>query len=173
MTACDHKWTMTHIRHGYLVVEGCAECGGRSSFFSAEAVAPIEDYHQGDHFWRYLGSSQAVKFDLTCDRCGRTVDLNDVMALMLSTCEDPGCEVAEIARREGKGAWIYVALCADSTHRSGKCVSDQGIKALEEYFNQNIKRPGKRAVVVPCRMCNSIDTCRGIVIADTGLTEIY
>ena len=96
-----------------------------------------------------------------------------MMGLMLSTCRDPECEVARIAAREGRGAWVYVAFCADSTHASGKCVSEAGIQALNEYFNGNIKDPDKKAIVVPCIKCKSIDTCEGIVIADTGLTDIY
>ena len=37
----------------------------------------------------------------------------------------------------------------------------------------NIKDPDKRIIVVPCIKCKSIDTCEGIVMADTGLTDIY
>ena len=81
--------------------------------------------------------------------------------------------VARIAADGGRGTWVYVALCADSTHASGKCVSDAGVKALTEYFNGNIKDPDKRIIVVPCIKCKSIDTCEGIVMADTGLTDIY
>jgi hypothetical protein len=114
-----------------------------------------------------------VKFDLKCASCGEIVDLNDMMGLMLSTCRDRDCEVGRIAARQGKGTWVYVALCADSTHASGKCVSDAGIQALTEYFNANIKDPHKKIIVVPCSKCRSIDTCEGIVIADTGLTDIY
>ena len=164
---------MVNIRNGYLVVEGCHRCKARSSFFSTEPVPPVDDYQEGEHFWTYLGSSQAVKFDLACSDCGDVVDLNDVMGLMLSTCRDPDCEVGRISAQEGKGTWVYVALCADSTHASGRCVSDAGIRALTEYFNGNIKDPDKRIVVVPCAMCKSIDTCQGVVIADTGLTDIY
>ena len=72
-----------------------------------------------------------------------------------------------------EGTWVYVALCADSTHTSGRCVSDAGVNALNEYFNANIKDPDKRIIVVPCTKCKSIDTCQGVVIADTGLTDIY
>ena len=164
---------MINIRNGYLVVEGCSQCKARSSFFSTETAAPVDDYQDGEHFWTYLGSSQAVKFDLACDECGEVVNLNEMMGLMLSTCRNPECEVARIAAREGKSTWVYVALCADSTHASGRCVSETGIKALTEYFNGNIKDPSKRIVVVPCIKCKSIDTCEGIVIADTGLTDIY
>ena len=173
MSTCSHQWSMTNIRGGYLVVEGCHRCGARASFFSTEPTAPVDDYQDGKHFWTYLGSSQAVKFDLACDKCGHTVDLNDMMGLMLSTCRDPDCEVGRLAVEGGKGTWVYVALCADSTHASGKCVSDEGVQALTEYFNGNIKDPDKRIIVVPCRKCESIDTCEGIVIADIGLTEMY
>lgn len=173
MSTCDHMWSMINIRSGYLVVEGCHRCKARSSFFSMESVPPVDDYQEGEHFWTYLGSFQAVKFDLACEDCGEIVDLNDMMGLMLSTCREPGCEVARIAAEGEKGTWVYVALCADSTHASGKCVSDAGIKALTEYFNRNIKDREKKIIVVPCMKCKSIDTCEGIVIADTGLTDIY
>ena len=173
MSTCQHKWSMVNIRSGYLVVEGCAECKARASFFSTEPTPPVDDYQDGEHFWTYFGSSQAVKFDLACVECGELVNLNDMMGLMLSTCEDLDCEVGRMVAGGGRGTWVYVALCADSTHAAGRCVSDTGVSALTEYFNSRIKETGKRIVVVPCIKCNSIDMCRGIVIADTGLTEIY
>lgn len=173
MSTCSHEWSMVNLRHGYLVVEGCYKCKARSSFFSSEPTLPVDDYEDGEHHWIYLGSSQAVKFDLACDDCGEVVNLDDMMGLMLSTCRDPECEVARTAAGAGKGTWVYVALCADSTHASGKCVSDAGIETLTEYFNANIKDPHKSIIVVPCIKCKSIDTCEGIVIADVGLTDIY
>jgi len=173
MGTCNHKWSMVNIRSGYLIVEGCYKCKARASFFSTEAVPPIANYQDGEHYWKHLGSSQAVKFDLACDYCGEVVNLDDMMGLMLSTCRDQECEVAQLASEEGEGTWIYVALCADSSHASGRCVSDDGIRALTEYFNANIKDPRKKVIVVPCIKCKSIDTCEGIVIADTGLTDFY
>ena len=173
MSTCKHKWSMINIQNGYLVVEGCHQCGARSSFFSTEPVAPVDDYQDGEHFWTYLGSSQAVKFDLACANCKEVVDLSKMMGLMLSTCENPECEVGQMVVQGGKGTWVYVALCADSTHASGRCVSDAGVAALTEYFNGNIQDPEKKVVVVPCIKCKSIDTCHGIIIADTGLTDLY
>ncbi len=96
-----------------------------------------------------------------------------MMGLMLSTCEDPGCDVGRLALELGKKASIYVALCADSSHTSGACVSDAGIQALEQYFNQRLRSGRRKIVVVPCKMCDRIDRCEGIVIADTGLTDFY
>ena len=92
--------------------------------------------------------------------------------LMMSTCEDPDCEVGRLALELGTSASVYVALCGDSSHTSGRCVSDEGVAALSDYFNQG-RRPGsRRIVVVPCNMRSDADCCRGIVIADAGLTEL-
>lgn len=173
MSTCNHRWSMVNIRNGYLVIEGCAKCKARSSSFSTEPLALVDDYHEGEHFWSYLSSAQAVKFDLQCDACGEVIRLDELMGLMLSTCQEPDCEVGRIASSAGKGTWVYVALCGDSTHTFGTCVSDAGIEALTAYFNAQIKDRDKRIVVVPCIKCNTIDTCEGIVIADTGLTEVH
>ena len=173
MSACTHRWSMADIRSGYLVVEGCYHCGARSSFFSTEPVAPVDEYREGPHFWEYLGSSQAVNFNLHCQECGLTVDLSDMMGLMLSTCRDESCQVGRLAQKLGKKTSIYVALCADSSHSSGRCVSDEGVAALTEYFNQHVRSGRRKIAVVPCKMCDRIDRCQGIVIADTGLTDFY
>ncbi len=172
MSDCRHEWAMCNLRSGYLVVEGCWECGGRSSFFSAEPVPPIDEYREGRHFWMYRGSFQTVKFDLKCHACGTIVNLDDVNGLMLSDCTDHDCQVGALVNQQGADTLVYVALCADSTHAQGKCVSSAGIEALSQYFNKNIEALGRKVLVVPCKLCNSIDKCRGTVIADVGLTDI-
>jgi hypothetical protein len=161
------------IRSGYLVVEGCHHCGARAAFFSTELAPPVEEYQDGPHHWQYMVSSQAVSFNLRCDVCGETVDLGDVEGLMLCTCEDPGCELGRMSSDLGRDTSIYVALCCDSTHETNPdCVSDKGIEALNEYFNQRLREGPKRILVVPCRMCGDVDCCPGIVIADSGLIEL-
>ena len=168
-----HRWYMTAIRAGYIVTESCHECGARSSFFTTESVPPVDEYREGRHYWIYQGNFQAVKFRLQCDGCSKHVDLEDMVALMLSTCDDQECAVGRLVRDRGEGSWVYVALCKSSSHASGKCVSAESIEALDQYFNQDNEASGKRVTVVPCSTCSNTDTCRGIVIADTGLTEIY
>ena len=173
-TSCLHKWSMHNIRNGYLIIEGCFVCRGRISYFSDEPVPPIDDYREGDHFWSHMGSFQASKFDLKCDKCGKIVTLADVMALMLCMSCDEECGVFEMStEQKGKKTWHYVALCADTTHASHKCISEAGINALNEYFNSELRDPTKKIVVVPCIHRKSADTCQGIVLADVGLTDLY
>lgn len=171
---CDHRWSMYNICSGYLIVEGCFHCRNRISFFSEEPVPPIDDYREGDHFWSHLGSFQASKFDLKCDKCDKVITLDDVMALMLCMNCDNECGVFEVAmENEDRKRWVYVALCADTTHSSNVCISDEGITALNEYFNQGLDDPDKKIVVVPCHLRKSPDTCHGVVLADVGLTDLY
>jgi hypothetical protein len=172
--ACRHQWTMTNVRPGYLVIEGCFHCRNRISFFSQESVAPIDDYHEGEHFWSHLAHYQASQFDLKCEKCSAEVPLKEVMALMLCMKCNPSCGVyAAGTQKPGQKTWVYAALCANTSHSPKKCISPKSLSALNEYFNQGIKDPAKKIVVVPCRLRKSVDTCQGIVLADFGLTDLY
>ena len=171
---CQHEWRIVNIRNGYIVTEGCAHCGSRLSFFSLGDNPPVDSYTEGDHIWKYLGSAQAVKFDLECTNCGRIVNLDSVVGLMLCTFCNPDCNAGQLSRLVGKDkTWVYVALCSDASHVKGKCVGLEETRTLTEYFNCKIKTPGKSVLFVPCSFIIDIDTCRGEVIADTGLTAIY
>lgn len=172
--SCRHHWTMSNIRHGYLVIEGCFHCRSRISFFSDEPVPPIDDYMEGEHFWSHLGDFQASKFDLRCGNCSKDIPLADVMAMMLCMGCNPDCGVYKAGSREaGRKTWVYVALCANTSHARGKCVTKPGLQALNEYFNHGLHDPAKRILIVPCELRKSVDTCQGVVLADVGLTEIY
>jgi hypothetical protein len=171
---CSHRWALVNLRSGFLVVEGCFHCRSRISFFSEEPVPPVDDYREGDHFWSHLGSFQASKFDLRCEKCGAEIPLPDVHALMLCLKCNPDCGVYQAGEEAGgRGTWAYAALCANTSHTGGACVSDEGVRALNAYFNQDLHDPAKKIVIVPCRRRQAVDTCEGVVLADVGLTDLY
>jgi hypothetical protein len=76
----------------------------------------------------------------------------------------PRASTAEVDPQTKPGAPAAVA---------GTCVSDEGLRALNEYYNEGLRDPAKKIVVVPCRLRRSVDTCQGVVLADVGLTELY
>ena len=83
---------------------------------------------------RYLSGSQAVTFNLRCDDLrpgGRPQRHDGSHAVDLRR---PACESAAWLVELGKKTSIYVALCADSTHASGHCVSDAGVAALSRVL---------------------------------------
>ena len=172
--ACRHRWKIDNLRHGYLVIEGCFHCNNRISFFSEEPAPPIDEYREGDHFWSHRGSYQASRFDVKCEKCSKKVSLKDVIAVMMCMRCSPDCGVYKVGLQDkGKKPWVYVALCADTSHAGGKCIREEGIRVLNRYFNQNISGRNKKIIVVSCKTRKYMDTCEAIVLADTGLTEIY
>lgn len=172
--SCRHDWTIVNLRNGYLVTEGCPHCGRRACFFTLEDHPHKDSYVDGEHTWRFLGNSQAFKFDLKCRRCGKEVNLESVMGLMLCLdCRDDCVAAATGKELGGEGSWVYVALCADTSHASEECIGTDETRALTEYFNSRIKTPGKKVVFVPCKLRKGIDTCQGEIIADAGLKELY
>jgi len=173
-SVCNHKWTMTNLRGGYLVIEGCFHCRHRISFFSQEPVPPIDDYQEGEHFWSHLADYQASQFDLRCEKCSTEVPLKEVMALMLCVRCNPKCGAyAAGAKEPNRQTWVYVALCSDTSHTTNKCIPSKSLKALNEYLNNGIADSAKKIAVVPCSLRKFVDTCQGIVLADVGLTELY
>ncbi len=173
-SACHHRWTMTNLHGGYLVIEGCFHCRHRISFFSQEPVPPIDDYQEGSHFWSHLADYQASQFDLKCEKCSTEVPLKEIMALMLCVRCNPECGVYAAGSQEpDRQTWVYVALCSDTSHTTEKCIPSESLNALNEYLNNGIEDPAKRIAVVPCSLRKFVDTCQGIVLADVGLTELY
>jgi hypothetical protein len=172
MDPCTHEWSIRNVRHGYLVEESCFECEGRRTFFCDEPIPPIEEYREGRHFWAYRNSFQTVKFNLLCRTCGRTINLKDVNGLMLSHCTDFDCAVGVLVRQQGPDSPVCVAVCPNTTHPSDECVSRESIEALTQYMNAKLAPRRKKITVVPCKLCNSFDRCRGTGITDAGLAEI-
>ncbi|MCD6217215.1 hypothetical protein J7L05_05075 [bacterium] len=172
-TESQHEWRIINIRNGYLVTERCVETGARQSFFSLEDTPPIDNYTDGEFTWKYLGSAQAVKFDLECAKHKKIVKLDNVVGLMLCTECDPTCNAAQLANIVGENkTWVYVALSEDPSGMS-KAVTQEETRALTEYFNSRIKTPGKKILFVPDSFIKNFDTCKGEIIADMGMTEIY
>ena len=177
MSTCTHRWSMTHVRGGYLVVEGCRHCNARACFFSTEASPPVDDYHEGQHYWTYLGSSQAVKFDLKCAGCGEVVDLSEMTGLMLSTCRDPDCEVGRLARRGRARAPGYTSPSVRRQHpRVPESASAmKGIAGPCRSISTGTSRTRTREIIVRALRASARAStpARGSSSPTSALTEMY
>ncbi|MBU1023893.1 hypothetical protein KKB99_06390 [bacterium] len=170
----QHHWRIINLLNGYLVTERCVETGARQSFFSSEDTPPIDNYTDGEYTWKYLGSAQAVKFDLENRTLNKVINLKNVLALMLCTECDSACNACQLSDLIGETkTWVYVALSEQlSSDRESKITKEE-TQALTDYFNSRIKTPGKQILFVPDNFIKNMDTCAGEIIADVGLTDIY
>ena len=169
---CTHSWQMTNIRYGFVVVEKCYHCKMERSYFAADHTPPKEEYREGEHFWDYMGSAQSVQFSLKCDRCGLEVPFDDVLGLMTCSGCTPDCDAHVMSRIcEDQRIWVYVALCYQPDIVS-KDEMGKKLAVLSKYFNDRLRTPGKKILVVPGWLVKDIDICRGTVLKDVGMFEV-
>jgi hypothetical protein len=169
--ACRHSWKMTDVRYGFVVTEKCYHCRDERRYFSEEHTPPKEEYRDGEHFWDYLGSSQSVKFNLKCEKCGEKVVLDELLGLMTCSGCITDCDFNMIAGIcEGQRIWVYGALlyrCEDARkpETAGK------LAVLSQYFNDRIQTPGKKILVLPDWLVKDFDQCRCTVLEDIGMFQ--
>lgn len=169
---CEHAWSMSDVRYGFVVVEKCFHCNEERSYFVEEHIPPKEEYREGEHFWNYMGSSQSVKFNLKCGRCGSVITYDEFLGLMTCSGCTADCDVNVLTRIcERQRIWVYVALCHRPDH-SPRDETAVKLGILSRYFNDRMKTPGKKIVVVPGWLIKDIDFCRGTVLDDIGMFEL-
>ena len=163
---------MTNTRFGFIVVEKCYHCKQERSYFAAEHIPPKEEYREGEHFWDYLGSAQSFQFSLKCRKCGVEIPFDDVLGLMMCSGCTPDCDAHIISSIcEGQRAWVYVALCYQPDIGSKGAMGEK-LAILSTYFNDRIRTPGKKIIVVPGWLVRDIDVCKGTVLKDVGMFEV-
>jgi len=170
---CRHSWQMANIRYGFLVTEKCRHCEAVETYFSIEDVPPKEEHREGDHFWRYLGSTQTVKFDLRCERCQGLVDCSDMLALMYCMKCSEKCNVCAMTDIcESQSIMILVALTSDVRAEARREISLDTVTCLSQYFNDRIRTVGKKILILPDWMRQDPTICKGEVLQDVGMFQM-
>ena len=169
MDECKHFWTITNVRDGFIVEEKCFHCQQIITYFSYEDIPPKEQYREGDHFWNYSGSAQSARFDLKCGKCDQVVEYEELMGLMYCASCTQECDLNIISRIcESQKIWVYAALSHSSPEKEIRLPLDK-IRILTDYFNQQIRTPGKKILVVPGWLRKNPEKCLGEVLKDVGM----
>lgn len=162
---------MTDVRYGFVVTEKCYHCRDERSYFTEDHIPPKEEYRDGEHFWDYLGSSQSVRFNLECEKCGEKVSLDELLGLMTCSGCTPDCDFNMIARMcESQKIWVYGALLYEREDERKPETADK-LAILSRYFNDRIKTPGKKILVMPGWLVKDFDQCRCTVLEDVGMFQ--
>ena len=169
--ACRHSWSMADVRYGFMVTERCFRCRDERSYFAEEHIPPKEEYREGEHFWDYLGSSQSVRFNLKCDKCGEKVRLDELLGLMTCSRCTADCNFNMIARIcEEQKTWVYGALLYNRED-ARKPETAEKLAVLSRYFSDRIRTPGKKILVLPGWLVKDFDVCRCTVLEDVGMFQ--
>jgi hypothetical protein len=167
------EWDVKDLTTGWLMTEGCVRCGAKRLFFSRENRPPLDSYVEGDHYWRDFEGARAIRFDLVCRNTGMTFKLDNFLGLALCKACNSNCVVGATNKLlKPDKVQVYLALCADPSHLSGKCISAEQTIALTEYFNIRLRGTRNRVLVMPCIFRKEPNCCRGQVIAELGGMDV-
>jgi hypothetical protein len=168
-----HRYEMVDVRPGYVIVEHEVFSKQMRSYFSAEAVPPVEEYREGPRVWKFSGMAQSFQFDL-CDRAsGHVTKFDDLLGLVPYA----GCAADSDIHRLGDLAqaekiWIYVAI----THRPLETTRQDAwlekLRILNRYFGERLETPNKKILILPDYFGLYKEFSHGQILADFGLTAM-
>jgi hypothetical protein len=169
---CKHRWTMIHVRTGYIITENCFQCNETATYFCSEDNPPLEEHREGDHFWNVMESAQSIQFDLECDLCHTIVSFKELAGLMLCPGCNENCKIDKLRKGfEKDRTWVYIA-CGFLPVGEVKRLSQEKISILEEYFNQRRKSSNSGIKIISYEMIDDIKNCYAEVIKDVGMLNL-
>jgi hypothetical protein len=170
--SCQHTWKMKDIQLGMVVTEKCYHCGDERNYFTLESNPPFEEYRDEKHLWNIMGTCQTQRFNLVCDKCGEEVKLPELYGLMMCTNCDKDCEVGKLqAKLEPSQTWVYVAF-GFLPLSERKQLSDEQIRQIEGYFNQQLVNSKSKIKVVAQSLIRDVNNCYGMVIRDENMLSL-
>ena len=166
-----HRYEMVNRRSGYVVVEHEVHSRAMRSYFTPEAVPPVEEYREGPQIWKFSGTAQTVHFDIRDTATGEVVSFDELLGLVSYTAcrkETDIYRLGELAQEQR--VWLYVAV----THRPSEG-SPLGpwldkLRVLNRYFNERLSTPNKKILILPDYFGLHREFNQGQIMADFELT---
>ncbi|MBM4394279.1 MAG: hypothetical protein FJ087_01155 [Deltaproteobacteria bacterium] len=167
------RYEMVNVRPGYIVVEHERFSNAMRSYFSTEDTPPVEEYREGAKVWKYSGFAQSFRFDVMDRETGETHPFADLLGLVWwAGCRD-GSEPAVIGDvAADQKVQVYVALTWEGPDGRRAPLAAERLKVLNRYFNERIREPGKKILILPDCFDLGRQFSYGQVMVDLGLTAL-
>lgn len=167
------RYEMVNVRPGHVVIEQGMKTGRRRSYFSAEPVAPVEEYWEGAEMWTFTDAAQSMQFDARDTVTGATVPFTELLGLLYWGCcpEDSVLHrIGEIAQKNRVS--IYVALTYETPEGQPTCLADEKVAVLNRLFNERLASSGKKILILPDLFDLYRTMNHGQIMIDFGLTDL-
>ncbi len=169
----NHRYEMVNVRPGYVIVEHEVFSKQMRSYFSPEAVPPVEEYREGPKIWKFSGMAQSFQFDLRDRTSGCVTKYDDLLGLVPYS----GCAADSDIHRLGDLAqaekiWIYVALAYGPKEAARHPAWLEKIAILNRYFGERLTTPNKKILILPDYFDLYKEFSHGQILADFGLTAM-
>lgn len=165
------RYEMTGVRQGWLVVEHEIRSMAKRAYFSAGPASPVEEYREGRDVWTPAEVAQSFRFDLRDHETGETIPFDELLGLAFwGSCPRSSAiwELGDAAQEHRIS--VYVAVTFGGGEGPG--LAPAKLRALNRYFNERLRDPGKRILILPDLFGLYREFSHGHIMVDLGLTAM-
>jgi hypothetical protein len=168
----SRRYEMVNVRPGYLMIEQENHTLARRSYFAAERTPPLEEYREGNQFWKPQEAAQTFQFDVRDTTTGDVVRYDELVGLLYYACCPPGSTVRRLGElAHDQGISLYVAITTEGAEDSGPLAHEK-VRVLNALFNGRLTSPRKRVLILPDLFGLQRQITYAQVAIDFGLTSM-
>ena len=167
------RYAMINVQPGYVVIEQEQFSLAHRAYFSAEAVAPREEYREGSRVWKSFDQAQSFQFDIRDALSGEVITFRELLGLVYYGVCRKGSDIHRLGdvAHENRIS-IYVATTYEAPDGSRLNISMDKIKILNQFFNERIRSRGKKILILPDLFDLNKEISYGLIAMDFGLTAM-
>jgi hypothetical protein len=166
------RYEMVNVRPGYLMIEQENHTFARRSYFAAERTPPLEEYREGNQFWKPQEAAQTFQFDVRDTLTGKVVPLGELVGLLYYACcakDSTVYRIGDLAHDQRIS--LYVAITTEGETGSAPLALEK-VRVLNALFNERLTSPGKKVLILPDLFGLRREITYGQIAIDFGLTSM-
>lgn len=166
------RYEMVNVRPGYLMIEQENHTLARRSYFAAEQVPPMEEYREGNAFWKPQAAAQTFQFDVRDTLTGEVVPFGELVGLLYYACcakDSTIYRIGDLAHDQRVS--IYVAITTEDAE-GPEPMPPEKVRVLNALFNERLTRPGKKVLILPDLFGLHREITYEQIAIDFGLTSM-
>lgn len=166
------RYTMVNVRPGYLVIEQENHTLARRSYFAAERTPPLEEYREGNQFWKPQEAAQTFQFDVRDTSTGEVVPFGELAGLLYYACcakDSTVHQIGDVAHDQRIS--LYVAITTEGAMGPLPMPLEK-VRVLNALFNDRLTSPGKKVLILPDLFDLHRKITYGQMAIDFGLTSM-
>jgi hypothetical protein len=171
--AVSPRYELVDTVPGFVIVERASPSNRSRCYFCAEATPPKQAYREGKEEWHFKEAAQSLQFAVRDQVTGEVVRYPEVLGLLYYACLEPGStlrRIGEIAHTVGVS--IYIAVTYDAPDGTPCQVSATKLEWLNRAFNDRLRTPGKRVLILPDLFEIGKQVSSGQLMLDFSLTSM-
>jgi hypothetical protein len=166
------RFEMVNVRPGYLMIEQENHTLARRSYFAAERVPPMEEYREGNEFWKPQAAAQTFQFDVRDTLTGEVVPFGELVGLLYYACCAKGSTIHRIGElAHDQRVSLYVAITTEDAAGAAPMPLEK-VRVLNTLFNERLTSPGKKVLILPDLFGLHREIAYEQIAIDFGLTSM-